>query len=105
MRFSLSRNRKSTVGLDVGSSLIKVVEIDFTKSAPMLKRLGVVPLPSEAIVDGEVMDRLLVLDAIRECIALAGVKGRQVVTAVSGRALIVKKVLMDRMDQDRKSVV
>ena len=99
MRFSLSRNRKSTVGLDVGSSLIKVVEIDFSKSAPALTRLGVVPLPSEAIVDGEVMDRLLVLDAIRECVALAGIKSKQVVTSVSGRALIVKKVLMDRMDQ------
>ena len=99
MRFSLSRSRKSTVGLDVGSSLIKVVEIDFSKSAPALKRLGVVPLPSEAIVDGEVMDRLLVLDAIRECVALAGIKSKEVVTAVSGRALIVKKVLMDRMDQ------
>lgn len=99
MRFSLSRGRKSTVGLDIGSSLIKVVEIDFSKSAPTLKRLGVVPLPSEAIVDGEVMDRLLVLDAIRECVALAGIKSKEVVTAVSGRSLIVKKVLMDRMDQ------
>ncbi|MFQ5600522.1 MAG: type IV pilus assembly protein PilM [Candidatus Krumholzibacteriia bacterium] len=100
MRFSLSRVRKSTVGLDIGSSLVKVVEIDFSRSAPALKRLGVVPLPPEAIVDGEVMDRLLVLDAIRECVALAGIKSRDVVTAVSGRALIVKKVLMDRMDQD-----
>jgi type IV pilus assembly protein PilM len=100
MRFSWSRQRKSTVGLDVGSSLVKVVELDFSRSAPALKRLGVVPLPPEAIVDGEVMDRLLVLDAIRESVSQAGIRGREVVSAVNGRALIVKKVLMDRMDQE-----
>ena len=100
MRFSLSRQRKTTVGLDIGSSLVKAVELDFSRSAPTLKRLGVVPLPPEAIVDGEVMDRLLVLDAVRECITQAGIRTSEVVTAVSGRALIVTKVLMDRMDQD-----
>lgn len=99
MRF-LSRQRKTTVGLDIGSSLVKAVELDFSRSAPTLKRLGIVPLPPEAIVDGEVMDRLLVLDAIRECVTQAGIRGREIVTSVSGRALIVKKVLMDRMDQD-----
>jgi type IV pilus assembly protein PilM len=100
MRLSFSRQRKTTVGLDIGSSLVKAVEIDFSRSAPTLKRLGIVPLPPEAIVDGEVMDRLLVLDAIRECMTQAGIRGSDIVTAVSGRALIVKKVLMDRMDQD-----
>ncbi len=100
MRFSFARPRKSTVGLDIGSSLVKVVEVDFSHSQPTLRKLGVVPLPPEAIVDGEVMDRLLVVDAIRECAAQAGIRGGDVVTAVSGRALIVKKVLMDRMDAD-----
>ena len=99
MRFSLARASKSTIGLDIGSSLVKVVEIDHSRSQPVVCKLGVVPLPPEAIVDGEVMDRLLVVDAIRECAAQAGLRGGDVVTAVSGRALIVKKVLMDKMDK------
>jgi len=99
MRLALSRQRKTTVGLDIGSSLVKVVELDFGRSAPALRRLGIVPLPPEAIVDGEVMDRLLVLDAIREAVSQAGIRGREVVSGVNGRAIIVKKVLMDRMDQ------
>ena len=99
MRISFARARKSSIGLDIGSSLVKIVELDFSRSQPALSKLGVVPLPPEAIVDGEVMDRLLVVDAIRECAAQAGVRGGEVVTAVSGRALIVKKVLMDKMDQ------
>jgi type IV pilus assembly protein PilM len=100
MRFSLARRGRSTIGLDIGSSLVKIVEIDHGRSAPTLVRLGIVPLPPEAIVDGEIMDRLLVLDAVRECVSQSGVKGRDVVTAVSGRALIVKKVVMDKMNQE-----
>jgi type IV pilus assembly protein PilM len=100
MRLPLSRARRSTVGLDIGSSLVKVVEIDHGRSTPTLVRLGMVPLPPEAIVDGEVMDRLLVLDAVRSCVAQAGIKSKDVVTAVSGRALIVKRVVMDKMNQE-----
>jgi len=100
MRFPLSRARRTTVGLDIGSSLVKIVEIDHGRSTPTLVRLGIVPLPPEAIVDGEIMDRLLVLDAVRECVAQSGIKSKSVVTAVSGRALIVKRVVMDKMNQE-----
>jgi len=100
MRFALSRSRRTTVGLDIGSSLVKIVEIDHGRSTPTLVRVGIVPLPPEAIVDGEVMDRLLVLDAVRECVTQAGIKSKDIVSAVSGRALIVKKVVMDKMNQE-----
>ena len=100
MRFPLARRGRTTVGLDIGSSLVKIVEIDHGRSAPTLVRLGIVPLPPEAIVDGEIMDRLLVLDAVRECVAQSGIKTKDVVSAVSGRALIVKKVVMDKMNQE-----
>lgn len=100
MRFPLARRGRTTVGLDIGSSLVKIVEIDHSRSVPTLVRLGIVPLPPEAIVDGEIMDRLLVLDAVRECVAQSGIKSKDVVSAVSGRALIVKKVQMDKMNQE-----
>ena len=100
MRFPLARRGRTTVGLDIGSSLVKIVEIDHGRSAPTLVRVGIVPLPPEAIVDGEIMDRLLVLDAVRQCVAQSGIKSKDVVSAVSGRALIVKKVVMDKMNQE-----
>ena len=43
------------------------------------------------------MDRDLVIDGIKQCIEQAGVSGTDVVTAISGRAVIVKKVVMDKM--------
>lgn len=95
-----SRKSKTSVGLDIGSSLIKVVEVDHSKDSPMLTRYGIVKLPPEAIVEGEIMDQSLVVQGIQECMAKAGVTAKNVVTAVSGRAVIVKKVVMDKMNPD-----
>ncbi|MDH5268942.1 MAG: type IV pilus assembly protein PilM [Candidatus Krumholzibacteria bacterium] len=95
-----SRKGKTSIGLDIGSSLIKVVEIDHSKDTPMLIRYGIVKLPSEAIVEGEIMDQSLVVQGIQECMTKAGVTAKNVVTAVSGRAVIVKKVVMDKMNPD-----
>jgi len=95
-----SRKGKTSVGLDIGSSLIKVVEVDHSRDEPMLVRYGIVKLPPEAIVEGEIMDQSLVVQGIQECMAKAGVTTKKVVTAVSGRAVIVKKVVMDKMNPD-----
>jgi type IV pilus assembly protein PilM len=95
-----SRKAKTSVGLDIGSSLIKVVEIDHSKGEPILTKYAIVKLPPEAIVEGEIMDQSLVVQGIQECMAKAGVTTRDVATAVSGRAVIVKKVVMDKMNPD-----
>ena len=91
------RKNTTTVGLDIGSSLIKVVEIDHSGAVPRIVKLGFTRLLPEAIVEGEIMDRNLVVDGIRECFEQAGIQTTDVVSAVSGRAVIVKKVIMDKM--------
>jgi type IV pilus assembly protein PilM len=95
-----SRKAKTSVGLDIGSSLIKVVEVDHSKDEPILTKYGIVKLPPEAIVEGEIMDQSLVVQGIQECMSKAGVTSKNVATAVSGRAVIVKKVVMDKMNPD-----
>jgi type IV pilus assembly protein PilM len=91
------KKKGSTVGLDIGSSLIKVVEIDHAGSRPKITHFGLHKLPPEAIVEGEIMDRDLVIEGIKECIERAGVTSPSIVSAISGRAVIVKKVVMDKM--------
>jgi type IV pilus assembly protein PilM len=95
-----SKKSKYSVGLDIGSSLIKVVEVDHSKGDPVLTRYGIIKLPPEAIVEGEMMDQSLVIEGIQECLTKAGVSQGDVITAVSGRAVIVKKVVMDKMNPD-----
>jgi type IV pilus assembly protein PilM len=92
--------RKSTVGLDIGSSSIKVVEIARERSGDQLVNYGISEPLSEAIVDGEIMDRQMVHEAIENLIESRQIRNRQVVTAVSGRAVIVKKILMDRLNEE-----
>jgi type IV pilus assembly protein PilM len=94
------KKKGSTIGLDIGSSHIKVIEIDHSGSKPKVTHFGLTKLPPEAIVEGEIMDRDLVIEGIKECIAKAGVTGTDVVSAISGRAVIVKKVVMDKMSSE-----
>ncbi|HZB27421.1 MAG TPA: type IV pilus assembly protein PilM [Gemmatimonadales bacterium] len=89
-----------TVGLDIGSGLIKLVAISHATGGPVLTKVAFTSIGNDAIVEGEIMDPGMVAEAIKECMASAGVKTKQVVTAVGGRDVIVKKITMDRMQED-----
>src|SRR4051812_49327471 len=93
-------NKQSLVGLDIGSHTIKAVELEATNKGRRLVRWGISAPLAEGIVDGEIMDRQLVTDAITNLLEARGIKSRQVVAAVSGRAVIVKKILMNRLSAD-----
>src|SRR5882762_7386449 len=93
--------KQSLVGLDIGSHTIKAVELEGDSSKTYkLIRWGISAPLAEAIVDGEIMDRQLVTDAISNLLESRGIKSRNVVAAVSGRAVIVKKSLMNRLSAE-----
>jgi type IV pilus assembly protein PilM len=98
--FKFGRGSKRTVGLDIGSSAIKVVELDHSGETPALVRFGRCGLLPEAIVDGEIMDHDVVVDSIAELMEVNQITSKDVVAAVSGRAVIVKKIQMDKMSDD-----
>lgn len=103
---ALFGGKKKTVGLDVGSGLIKLVVVDHGKSEPELVKVAITPVLADAIVEGEVMDPGIVADAIRGLFVTGGVKQKNVVTAVGGRDVIVKKIQMDRMkESDAREVI
>jgi type IV pilus assembly protein PilM len=89
-----------TVGLDIGSGLIKLVAISHATGGPVLTKVAFTTIGNDAIVEGEIMDPGIVAEAIKDCMASAGIKTKQVVTAVGGRDVIVKKITMDRMQED-----
>lgn len=92
---------KTTVGLDIGSGLIKVVVMDHARATPELVRVAVTPLLPDAIVEGEVMDHRLVADAIAQAMADAEVKSTAVVTAVGGRDVIIKRIQTERVKEQQ----
>ncbi|MBV9881129.1 MAG: type IV pilus assembly protein PilM [Gemmatirosa sp.] len=96
---ALFRRNKTTVGLDIGSGLVKAAVVDHGRGAPALVKVAVTPLAADAIVDGEVMDPALVADAVRETLTAAGVKPRGLVVAVGGRDVIVKRIRTERVKE------
>jgi type IV pilus assembly protein PilM len=89
----------TTVGLDIGSGLIKLVAVSHRSGEPVVTKVAFASVVSDAIVEGEVMDPALVADAIKGLLATAGIKTKQIVTAVGGRDVIIKKISMDRMKE------
>ena len=93
-----SRTR-TPVGLDIGSGQIKVAVISHGSGEPVLSKVAFAPLADDAIVEGEVMDPGIVADAVRGLLEHSDIKTRQVITAVGGRDVIIKKIPMDRMKE------
>src|SRR5438876_576592 len=93
--------KQSLVGLDIGSHSVKAVELE-TQSGKghRLVNWGISQPLGEAIVDGEIMDRQLVTDAITNLLESRGIKSKSVVAAVSGRAVIVKKITMNKLSAE-----
>lgn len=97
---------KVTAGLDIGSGLIKLVVVDHSKAQPEIVNVVTSPLVPDAIVEGEIMDPVLVADTIRSLAQSVGLKGKQIVAAVGGHDVIVKRIQMDRMSaEDAREVI
>ncbi len=98
--------KASSIGLDIGSGFVKVVEVDHSGDQPEVVRVAMRPLLPDAIVEGEIMDYGLVSDAVRGLFQEMGMKGADVVTAIGGHDVIIKKIEMDRMkESDAREVI
>ncbi len=92
---------KEVVGLDIGSSSIKLVQLKARKNGEyVLQRVGVEPLSQEAIVDGSIMDSSLVVDAITKLTDETGARGSGYATSVSGHSVIIKKIQIPPMSRE-----
>ncbi len=103
--FGLGRAKRS-VGLDIGSGVLKLAVVDHGKDEPQLEQAALRPLPGSAIVEGEVVDPGLVADTIRDLFAEVELETEHLVISVGGRDVIIKLIRMDRMDaSDAREVI
>jgi type IV pilus assembly protein PilM len=91
---------KLALGLDIGSSSVKLVQLKDAKRGYILEAFGVVPLPPEAIVDGALMNSTAIVEAIRQLVSQYKLKNKEVAIGVSGHSVIIKKISMPRMTQE-----
>ncbi|AEP12285.1 type IV pilus assembly protein PilM [Chloracidobacterium thermophilum] len=92
---------KTTVGIDIGSSAIKVVELQPVKNGTYkLLNIGHANLVPDAIVDGHIIDLNHVSDAIGRLLGEHKIKTKDVHTSVSGHSVIIKKIEVAYMTDD-----
>jgi type IV pilus assembly protein PilM len=97
----LFRKSKNLVGLDIGSSAIKLVELKDVKGGGYrLVKSGLETLSPEAIVDGAIMDASLVVDTVNRLATALNVRNQDFGTSLSGHSVIVKKISLPSMSPE-----
>jgi type IV pilus assembly protein PilM len=92
---------KTIVGLDIGSSAVKAVELKAAGKSYKVIAFGIEPVPADAIVDGAIMDAASVTDAIRRVFdGNKAFKTKEVCASLSGNAVIVKKIALPVMTEN-----
>ncbi|HUT55085.1 MAG TPA: type IV pilus assembly protein PilM [bacterium] len=94
------RGKKGLIGLDIGSSSIKVAELKETKKGYLLENFGMVPLPPEAIVDGALMNSPAIVEAIQSLIGERKIKTKDVAISVSGASVMIRKISLPVMTEE-----
>jgi len=94
--FGLGKN-KALVGLDIGSSAVKAVELKVSGKIYKVSAFASEPIPPDSIVDGAIIDGGVVADAIRRLLDGKGFKHKEVAASLSGNAVIVKKINLPTM--------
>jgi type IV pilus assembly protein PilM len=90
----LFKKNKPLVGLDIGSSAVKAVELTKSKKGYQVTRLGCESLSPDAVVDGAIVDGVAVAQAIKNTMAKGKFKPKNVAAGVSGHSVIVKRVVL-----------
>src|SRR6188508_2412042 len=93
------RKAKSLVGLDIGSSAVKAVELKPAGKGYKVSAFGSEPVPPDSIVDGAIIDGGAVAEAIRRLFAARSIKTKDVAASLSGNAVIVKKITLPQMTE------
>ncbi len=91
---------KLALGLDIGSSSVKLVHLKEGKRGYTLLAWGEAPLPPEAVVDNQLMNSSAIVEAIRELMAQQKVKVKDVAIGVRGHSVIIKRISMPVMSQE-----
>ena len=93
----LFRRPKSLVGLDIGSSTVKAIELKPTGKTYRVAAVGVEPVPADSIVDGAIIDSGAVADAVRRLFTNKHFRAKDVAASLSGNSVIVKKITLPVM--------
>jgi len=96
----LFKKKKEVIGIDVGSSSVKLVQLKDNKGTYQLLNAGIIALPPEAIVDNSLMDSSSIAATIKNLVSSMGIKVKDVACSISGNSVIIRKIVLPAMPQE-----
>jgi len=97
---SLLPDTKRTVGLDIGSSSIKLVEVVDASQGYLLNTYAQIPLEKGVIEEGGIVNAGMLQDAIRRLVKVSRCKTRKAVVSLSGHKVIARRASFQAMEED-----
>jgi type IV pilus assembly protein PilM len=98
--FKKASGKKNLVGLDIGSSSVKAVELGKKGSSLQLLNLGFENLQTDTIVDGQIMELNNVSNVISQIFNEHQIRTGRVCAGVSGHSVIVKNIVLPQMSSE-----
>jgi type IV pilus assembly protein PilM len=92
--------KKNLVGLDIGSSSVKAVELQKKGTSVQLMSLGYESLQPDTIVDGQIMELNNVSNVITNIFNQHTIRTTRVAAGVSGHSVIVKNIVLPQMSEE-----
>ncbi|MBN2341798.1 MAG: type IV pilus assembly protein PilM [Deltaproteobacteria bacterium] len=91
---------KHLIGVDIGTSSIKVLQVRKSGKGYHLLKHGIEKLPPQSIVDGHVMNHGAVVDSLKKLFRDLKIAQKEVALSISGNSVIIKKLNLPQMKPD-----
>lgn len=95
--FGLQSKATPIIGVDIGSSTIKVAQFKEDKGGLSLVNFGIVPTPAGAIEEGKIVKSDVIAEALGSLLTLHSFVGKRVSASVSGQLVTVRQVTVDEI--------
>ena len=84
--------RRTAIGLDIGTSVVRAIELSYGRGGITLERFGQLVLPPGAVLDGQVVDTEAVAETLRTLWSATGYGHKRVVLGVANQRVIVRQL-------------
>ncbi len=99
MGFKINLSSKKMVGIDIGYSSIKILELSKAGNKYTLDSIDLVNLPSGIVSDGFLKDHASAIAYIKSSFANHGMKDKNVVISIPCKHVIIKNIDMPKMKE------
>lgn len=89
------------VGLDIGSSCIKVAELKMTKKGLLLNKFGMISISPGLIEDGQIIEKDELSKAIRTLFKSNKIREKNVAISTGGSSVVVKTIGVPSTSEER----